>query len=224
MENKSEKELKRARRLGWLGYTLARFLGRTARVYKENVGIIEMHRQSGTGAVLVAWHGRTLIPANMLRGLGCYALVSHSRDGEIQANIFSRFGFKILRGSTGRGGVRAALEAARAIKQGEILAFTPDGPRGPSRKVQPGALMIAQKSGCPLYPIGTSAYPRKLLPTWDQYLIPFPFARAAFLIGEPIYIPAEVDKDDYAEFAEQVECAINELEARAETIVRGGHR
>lgn len=223
MENKTEKELRRARRLGWLGYHLARILGGTARIYKERWDYIETHRQNGTGAVLVSWHGRTLIPANLLRNMGCYALISYSRDGEIQANIFKRFGFQILRGSTGRGGVRAALEAARAVKQGGILAFTPDGPRGPIHKVQPGALLIAQKSGCPLYPIGVSASPRKLLPTWDRYLIPFPFARAAFLLGEPIYVPAEISKDDYAEIAEQVECAINDLEARAERIVRGGH-
>lgn len=224
MENKTEQELKRARRLGWLGYHLARFLGGTTRVHKERWDSFEEHLKSGRGAVLLTWHGRTIIPANLLRNLGCYALISHSRDGEIQANIFSRFGFRILRGSTGRGGVRAALEAARAVKQGGILTFTPDGPRGPSHKVQPGALLIAQKSGCPLYPVGVSAYPRKLLPTWDQYLIPFPFARAAFLIGEPIYVPAEIGKEDYAEIAEQVECAINDLEARAEQMVRGGRQ
>jgi len=53
-------------------------------------------------------------------------------------------------------------------------------------------------------------------------LIPFPFARAAFLLGEPIYVSAEISKDDYTEIAEHVECAINDLEARAERIVRGG--
>ncbi|MER3559544.1 MAG: hypothetical protein C4336_08975, partial [Armatimonadota bacterium] len=61
---------------------------------------------------MVSWHGRTLLPANYMRQRGIWALISLSRDGEVQAEIFQRFGFNILRGSTNRGGVRAALEAA----------------------------------------------------------------------------------------------------------------
>lgn len=221
MEQKSEKELKRAARLGGLVYRFASALNRTVRLQVEGWEPIETHIQEGTGAVLVSWHGRSFIAAHFMRNRGFYALVSWSRDGEIQANIFKRFGFNILRGSTGRGGVRAALEAARVVKSGGILAFTPDGPRGPSQKVQSGALLIAQKSGCPIYPAGVSAYPRKQLPTWDRYLIPFPFARGAMVFGKPVMIPPDANKDGYAGIAEILEQQINDLEARAEAIVRG---
>ncbi|MDW8106308.1 MAG: lysophospholipid acyltransferase family protein [Armatimonadota bacterium] len=221
---RSEREKRRARRLGMLGYLLARAIGSTVRLYVEGWEQIEAHRQAGTGAVMVSWHGRTLIPANFMRGMGVLAMISLSRDGDIQNEIFTRFGFRTLRGSTSRGGVRAALEAAREVKRGAILAFTPDGPRGPSGKFQPGALLIAQKANAPIYPAGISAYPRILLPTWDRYLIPLPFARGAFLIGQPVWVPAEADKDDFARLAEQLEAAINALEARAEAIVRGHAR
>jgi lysophospholipid acyltransferase (LPLAT)-like uncharacterized protein len=224
VEQRSEREQRRAKRLGALIYLLARGLGRTLRLYVEGWEPIERHLQEGTGAVMVTWHGRTLIPANYMKGRGFWALISLSRDGEVQANIFQRFGFQILRGSTSRGGVRAALEAARVVKAGGILAFTPDGPRGPSQKFQPGALLIAQKAGVPLYPAGISAYPRILLPTWDRYLIPLPFARAAFLIGEPVFVPPDADKDDFARLAEQLERAINMLEAHADQIARYGKR
>jgi lysophospholipid acyltransferase (LPLAT)-like uncharacterized protein len=224
VEQRSEREQRRAKRLGALIYLLARGLARTLRLYVEGWEPIERHLQEGTGAVMVTWHGRTLIPANYMKGRGFWALISLSRDGEVQANIFQRFGFQILRGSTSRGGVRAALEAARVVKAGGILAFTPDGPRGPSQKFQPGALLIAQKAGVPLYPAGISAYPRILLPTWDRYLIPLPFARAAFLIGEPVFVPPDADKDDFARLAEQLERAINMLEARADQIARYGKR
>ncbi len=217
----SEQTLRRAKRLGWLGYTLARTVGRTLRIYVEGWERIEAHRRAGTGAVMVSWHGRTFVPANYMRGMGILALISLSRDGEIQAEIFRRFGFRILRGSTSRGGVRAAIEAAREVKQGAILAFTPDGPRGPNKKFQPGALFIAQRAGVPIYPAGVSAYPRILLPTWDRYLIPLPFARGAFLIGEPVWVPPDVEKDGYAEYCELLEMKINELEARAEEIAMG---
>ncbi len=220
----SERTRRRAKRLGTLIYYLARGLGRTLRLTVQGWEPIERHLQEERGAVMVTWHGRTLIPANYMKGKGFWALISLSRDGEVQAEIFRRFGFQILRGSTSRGGVRAALEAARVVKAGGILAFTPDGPRGPSRKFQPGALLIAQKAGVPIYPAGISAYPRLLLPTWDSYLIPLPFARAVFLIGEPVHVPPEADKDDFAHLAEQLEEAINALEARAERLARYGTR
>jgi lysophospholipid acyltransferase (LPLAT)-like uncharacterized protein len=163
-------------------------------------------------------------PRELYEGAGILGINLPLTRREVQANIFQRFGFQILRGSTSRGGVRAALEAARVVKAGGILAFTPDGPRGPSQKFQPGALLIAQKAGVPLYPAGISAYPRILLPTWDRYLIPLPFARAAFLIGEPVFVPPDADKDDFARLAEQLERAINMLEARADQIARYGKR
>lgn len=222
-ERASIETLRRAKRLGWLGYTLARAIGCTVRLYVEGWEQIERHLQEGTGAVMVSWHGRTLLPANYMRQRGIWALISLSRDGEVQAEIFQRFGFNILRGSTNRGGVRAALEAARTVRRGGVLAFTPDGPRGPNKKFQPGALLIAQKAGAPIYPAGVSAYPRLLLPTWDRYLIPMPFARGAFLIGAPVWVPEHADKDEFARLAEQLEQAINELETRAERIVRRGH-
>ena len=94
-------------------------------------------------------------------------------------------------------------------------------PRGPSGKFQPGALLIAQKARAPLYPAGVGAHPRILLPTWDRYLIPLPFARAAFLIGEPVWVPEDADKDDFARLAEQLEQTIDALQDRAEAIARG---
>jgi lysophospholipid acyltransferase (LPLAT)-like uncharacterized protein len=218
---RSERDKRRAKRLGWLGYTLARGLGRTVRLYVEGWEPIERHLQEGTGAVMVSWHGRTLIPANYMRGRGILAMISLSRDGDIQNEIFTRFGFRTLRGSTSRGGVRAALEAARAVRNGAVLAFTPDGPRGPSGKFQPGALLIAQKARAPIYPAGIGAYPRILLPTWDRYLVPLPFARGAFLIGEPVWVPEDADKDDFARLSEQLEQTINALQDRAEAIARG---
>lgn len=176
--------------------------------------------RQGKGAVLVTWHGRSFIPANVFKGRGFWAIISLSRDGEIQNHIFRRFGFRIIRGSTGRGGIRAALEAARRVAEGGILAFTPDGPRGPNRRVQPGALFIAQKAKCPIIPAGVAAYPRTLLPTWDQYMIPLPFARGVFIFGDPIEVPDNLDEQQFEQLRQRVEQAINALEQQAEQLAR----
>ena len=205
--------------LGFLVWATARMIGMTLRIRYENWKRIAEILDEHHGAILVTWHGRTLIPANVFRGRGYWALISLSRDGEIQNHIFRRFGYQTIRGSTGRGGVRAALQLAKKIADGGVLAFTPDGPRGPRHKVQQGTIFLAQRSRRPIIPLGISARPRKLLPTWDSYLIPVPFARVSFVVGEPIFVPPDLDDAGKEQAAEVLEAAINACEQRAESLL-----
>jgi lysophospholipid acyltransferase (LPLAT)-like uncharacterized protein len=208
--------------LGFIVWAIARFIGMTLRVRYENFGRIQDILDKHNGAILVTWHGRTLIPANVFRGRGFWALISLSRDGEVQNHIFRRFGYQTIRGSSGRGGVRAALQLAKKIQEGGVLAFTPDGPRGPTHKVQQGTIFLAQRSGCPIIPLGISARPRKLLSSWDSYMIPAPFSKAAFVVGEPLFVPADIDDAGKQQAAEQLERAINGCEERAEEMLGFG--
>ncbi len=221
----------KARLYSLLIYVIARCIYATLRLHIENFERLVPHVETlnsslagperPQGRILVTWHGRTLIPANLLRNRGYWALISQSRDGEVQNQIFQRFGFQTVRGSTKRGGVRGALQMARKVKEGGVLAFTPDGPRGPTHKVQPGVILMAEKSGAPIVPVGISASRRWLINSWDSYLIPQPFARAYFLVGEPIYAAKGLDEAGRAAVAVQVECALNRLEREAEA--RAGH-
>src|SRR5262249_35644552 len=102
------------------------------------------------------------------------------------------------------------------VKEGGVLTFTPDGPRGPTHKVQLGVILMAEKSGAPIYPIGISASRRWLVNSWDSYLVPKPFARCYFLVGDPIYVPPGLDEAQRIALAEQIEIAINRLEREAE--------
>jgi lysophospholipid acyltransferase (LPLAT)-like uncharacterized protein len=215
-EAKAAKQAKierKSRLLGWLIYWVARLIGITLRIHCENM---EKLLPAEGGAILVTWHGRTLIPANLLRNRGYWALISLSRDGEMQKNIFERFGFQIIRGSTGRGGIKGALQMARKVKEGGILTFTPDGPRGPTHKVQLGVILMAEKSGAPIVPVGISANRRRLIRSWDSYMIPWPFARCYFLVGEPIYVPPGLNDAQREEIAVQLEVALNRQEREAE--------
>ena len=214
-----QKPSRRPAVLGFLVWLMARGIGMTLRVRYENVERMWDVIARRQGAILVTWHGRSLIPANVLRGRDYWALISLSRDGEIQNRIFQRFGFQTVRGSTGRGGVRAVLQLAKKIQEGGVLAFTPDGPRGPTHKVQQGTIFLAQRSGCPIVPVGTSARPRRLLSSWDSYMIPLPFARAAFVVGEPLFVSADLDEAGKERAAEALEQALNACEIRAEALM-----
>lgn len=217
---------RRARLLGQLIHIVAKLIFATLRMHKEKFEhLIPVQNPDDEGkpkgVIFVTWHGRSLIPANVFRDRGYWALISLSRDGEVQNHVFQHFGFQTIRGSTGRGGVRGALQMARKVREGGVLAFTPDGPRGPTHKVQLGVILMAEKSGAPIVPLGISASRRWLARSWDQYLIPQPFARAYFVVGEPIYVAPGLDEAGRQAVAEQVEIAINSLEKEAER--RAGH-
>jgi lysophospholipid acyltransferase (LPLAT)-like uncharacterized protein len=209
------------RLVSFLVFWAARLLSATLRIRVVGEERVDELQQRGAGLILATWHGRSLVPLNRFRGRGYWAIISTSRDGEYQNRIFRRFGYQTVRGSTSaRGAVRAALAMTRRLKDGATLAITPDGPRGPSRRVQPGAIFLAQKSGCPIIPAGISASPRKLCRAWDSYLIPMPFARCALIYGEPIYVPVEAKTEEELQiWADRVGAALDALQAEAERIV-----
>jgi lysophospholipid acyltransferase (LPLAT)-like uncharacterized protein len=151
--------------------------------------------EDSTKTIFCGWHGRSFVFANFFRNKGYWVIISTSRDGDIQTNVFTRFGYNVIRGSTTRGGARAALEAIRALKRGGTMAMTPDGPRGPSGVIQGGVMLMAQRAGAKLIPVGISAAPRYLVKSWDRYMVPVPFvARALLIAGDPITVAADADE------------------------------
>ncbi len=209
-------DTRRARRLGFGIWLVARSIFCTLRMEYEGLDQLDDLKKGGRGGIVVVWHGRSLIPANVFYKRGYWALISLSRDGSIQNEIFQRFGFHTIRGSTGRGGIRAALTLTKKISEGGVLAFTPDGPRGPTHKVQGGTIFLAQKSQAPIFPIGASAKWRRLTVSWDQYLIPLPFSKAVMILGKPIELEQTSDEEVKNAQARRVEIATNRVEQEAE--------
>lgn len=197
-----------------IGYLLARILGSTLRI--QSVGE-DGRSVAGKGVIYAGWHGRTLIPALVFRNKGIWAIISRSRDGEMQNQIFRRFGFRTIRGSTGKNGARALAESIRVLKHGDTMALTPDGPRGPSEKVQPGIVMMAKRSGAALVPVGVSASKRWHVKTWDRYMVPWPFAKCVMVYGEPMFVSKDASEEESEEARRKLESAIVRVQLQADT-------
>lgn len=200
--------------LGGIVYGFARSIGVTLRL--RVIGR-EHYKDLKCGKVFVGWHGKTFIPANYFHGKGVWALFSLSNDGELQSRIFKRFGFQVIRGSTGRGGARALIESIRVLREGDSMAITPDGPRGPAGVVQSGVLAMAQKSGAALVPVGTASKPGTRLGTWDRYLVPWFFAKAAIVFHAPIFVPEDATPEHVEAIRHQVQTEIEAAETEAES-------
>lgn len=205
--------------LGNLAYFLSRLIGLSMRL--KTAGW-ERYRDTPGARIYCGWHGTSLVPANFFKGRGVWAIISHSRDGEIQNRIFKKFGFQVIRGSTGRGGERALVEAIRVLKKGGEMAITPDGPRGPSGVVQGGVLVMSRKSGCQLVPVGSSARRAWYAPTWDRYMVPWLFTRTSFVFGDPIVVPTDASDELVEELRLKLEGEINRAQAEAERMVGRG--
>lgn len=205
--------------LSRLAYGLVRLLGATFRISALNYEAIAALEE---GKIICGWHGRSMIASILFRNKGFWVIISKSKDGDIQTHVFENLGFKIIRGSTGRGGERALIESIRELRKGATMAITPDGPRGPSQVVQGGVLLMAKKAGALLVPVGISAKPRALASSWDRYMIPLPFARCVMNFGEPIRVPSDASDDEVEQIRLQLQAEINRLEAEAEQLM--GHR
>jgi lysophospholipid acyltransferase (LPLAT)-like uncharacterized protein len=171
-----------------VAFFLIKFLQVTMKIEELNGERIRDFWERGENAIGAFWHGRLLMTPLVYGGRGLKILISRHRDGELISRTVRHFGLETVRGSSTRGGIAGIKALARALQEGYDVAIAPDGPRGPRCKVQPGVIQLAKLSGRPIFPFTFSASPRKVLPTWDHFIIPLPCSRGVFVWGEPIWV------------------------------------
>lgn len=143
-------------------------------------------------------------------------LASRSRDGSIVARYVSRFGLDVVRGSSSQGGAAAMRALVTTVEAGRDVALVPDGPRGPQRQLGPGVVVLAAVTGAPVVPLGFAARPARRMVTWDEFLVPAPFARAALVFGAPLTVPRDADR---ALVRKDIERSLDEATAAADRLV-----
>ena len=168
-------------------------LGLLARVWLSTLRVrVNMHPAlQGAGArpwVLAFWHGTQLPLLAWRRRRRTYVLVSHSRDGCMQARALALQGLGVVRGSSSRGGVRGLATLVRAMKRERAdAAFAVDGPRGPRGVVKGGVVVAARATGALIVPMAGAVRRGVVLRrSWDQFAIAWPFTRVDVTLGAPI--------------------------------------
>src|SRR5678815_106255 len=203
-----------------LGYPLINALGHTLRWRVEGMHHLDAITASGRQPVMAFWHGRILPATFYFRGRGIVVITSENFDGEWIARIIERFGYGTARGSSTRGGRKAMVQLVRAMKAGKPAGFTLDGPRGPARVAQPGAVWLAGATGNPILPFHLEAASAWTLRSWDRTQIPKPLTNVALVIGEPIEVPHDAMDDAREEVRLTLEARLASLEQRASELVK----
>lgn len=159
---------------------------------------------NGNNVIYAFWHGR-LFPMAFIRSkkIPTYAVISNHRDGEFITKTMKYLGVFAVRGSTNRiadkdgkgakdrGGTKAITGMLKRINEGNSIAITPDGPRGPERKVKANSLFVAAKSGVAVLPVSFSCKRGKNFSSWDKLLISYPFSKIYVKVAEPIFVKEE---------------------------------
>jgi len=189
-----------------------------ATMRREDVGLEHPRGvlRRGERAIVAFWHGRLLMMPFVYPGEPTAILISQHRDGEVIAQVAEQLGLSVVRGSATRGAVRAFREMLQALRGGSHVVITPDGPRGPRQQLKPGVVELARLSGMPILPVAFGAWPRKVLQSWDRFLVPLPFGRGVYVWGEPIYIPADADHAALQTYEKAVQECLDGLVAQAD--------
>ena len=141
----------------------------------------------GDPHLIAGWHGRLMGAPLLKPRIGpVKAVISHHRDGELIAAVMQDFGMEAIRGSSSKGGGRAARDILTALKQGYAIAITPDGPRGPRMRASRGTAVLAVHAQVPIVPFAFSVSHGALFQSWDRFLLPYPWGRGVVWAGAPI--------------------------------------
>src|SRR5882762_2320387 len=208
-----------ARLIACAGYPIIAALGSTFRWRAEGAEHLDALAAAGRQPIMAFWHGRILPATVYFRRRGIVVITSENFDGEWIAGIIERFGYGTARGSTSRGAVKALVQLKRDMAAGKPAAFTLDGPRGPAKVAQAGAIWLAKATGNPIIPFHIEADRYWTANGWDRTQIPKPWSKVAIAIGEPMEIAADSDEGAIEEGRRALEARLQTLEARAASML-----
>ncbi len=200
--------------LGWLIASYVRLVWWTGRWTVEGAADHIAAWQAGRPFIACTWHGRLLMaPYAWRRGVPIQMLISAHRDGRIIAAAMGRFSMGTHSGSTKRGGAEALRGMLRTLRSGTSIGLTPDGPRGPRMRATLGVVTVARLSGAAIIPVTFSSSRRRVLGSWDRFILALPFGRGVVVWGEAIEVPRDGDEEAYRQ---RVEDALNAVTAAAD--------
>ncbi|MEW6607252.1 MAG: lysophospholipid acyltransferase family protein [bacterium] len=195
----------------FLAHLLIKLLYNTLKIKVIGEENIRQLKQEGKTLIYAFWHGRQFLLVPYMSHRQIVIMVSLSRDGEYQSKILKKFGCRIFRGSTTRGGTRALLELIKQTKQGDDFGFAVDGPTGPIYEPKEGIISLAKKKKAYIVPLTTAVKKKWILEkAWDKFQIPYPFTQGIIIFGKPYQISEKKDVSEESQILKQKLNAITE--------------
>ena len=203
--------------IGFLFYSITSLISRSIRweylVENEKSNIFNSNEEY----IFCCWHNKLFLGPHLLpRNRVINALQSSHSDGMITSLAFKYLGMNVILGSSKRGGMQAFRKMVKCIKLGESVAITPDGPKGPKEKVKEGIIKLAQITETSIIPLVWTTNKFKLINSWDNFVIPYPFSKGVYSFGKPIYVKKQINEYELETARKNLENEIKRLTKEVE--------
>ena len=197
---------------------IIRAIGPTLRFEALGMHHYDQCRARGEPVISAFWH-RCIVSATWYwRNRGVVVMNTTNFDGQWTRRVIEHFGFGTAQGSSTRGGLRGLAIMARRLEEGLDTAFSIDGPRGPRYVAKPGPVMLARRTGKPIYVfhIGLeSAY--TLQKAWDLMQIPHFFSRAVIVSAPVIHVRPDASAEELERKHAEMQGALERVRDVAES-------
>lgn len=180
--------------------------------------LIEL-KHAGKNPLLVIWHGQGLLPMANLRNEHLCLYASHTRDEHYPRALqilrwwtlrfIEAMGYRVLDAAQFKSESRGVMQFVDILRSGTGSVIAADGPAGPIYKAKPGPTFLAKKAGVTLLPLGAAISSGFHLEQWDKFEVPWPFAEAVLVLGEPITVEAKAGDDELERAREHLEATMN---------------
>jgi lysophospholipid acyltransferase (LPLAT)-like uncharacterized protein len=174
----------------------------------------------GKPFILAFWHGRLLMmPYCWRQGTPIRVLISQHPDGRFIAQTIRHFGLDAVAGSSSRGGAAAMRAILKSLQENVSVGFTPDGPRGPRMRASAGVVQAARLAGAPILPCAFASRRRRVLGSWDRFILALPFTRGVFIWDQPITVARDAGDEEIEAARRQVEERLNAITETADRLL-----
>ena len=180
--------------IGFIFYYITKLISRSIRwKYFEQSKKSNIYNNKNK-YIFCCWHNRLFLGPHLLpRNRVINALQSSHSDGMITSLAFQYLGMNVILGSSKKGGMQAFRKMVKRLQLGESIAITPDGPKGPKEKVKEGVIKLAQMTDTPIIPLVWATKKFKIINSWDNFVLPYPFSKGIYSFGKPIHIEKEIN-------------------------------
>ena len=140
--------------------------------------------------IFSVWHSHLLSIVHDLRDMEINALAGTHSDADLISHIATKWGWKMVRGSSKEKGSEAYKSMLRLIKNSNrsLLFITPDGPSGPPKVPKKGIIRLAQNTNAGIIPIRVNYTRSWGFKNWDTFYLAKPFGTISIEYGQAIYL------------------------------------
>ncbi|HZP84960.1 MAG TPA: DUF374 domain-containing protein [Chthonomonadaceae bacterium] len=183
-------------------------------------------KRAGETPLLVLWHGQGLLPMTAFRNERLCLYASHTREEPYSRSLrilrwwtlrlIERMGYRVVDAARFKSESRGVMQFVEVLRSGTGSVIAADGPQGPIYKAKPGPAFLAKKAGVTLVPLGAAISHGFALDQWDRFQLPWPFARAVLVVGEPRTVSAKAGDEELERARLALETEMNARAAEAE--------